>query len=34
MSGCRSWHEIEDYAEDWEDSIKSIYRNLSGDTTD
>lgn len=34
MSGCRSWYEIEDYAEDWEDSIKAIYRSLSGDTTD
>ncbi|MDY5858600.1 MAG: ISAs1 family transposase [Porphyromonas sp.] len=34
MSSCRSWYEIEDYAEDWEDSIKTIYRKLSGDTTD
>lgn len=34
MSGRRSWCEIEDYAEDREGCIKSIYRNLSGDTTD
>lgn len=34
MSGCDSWYEIEDYAEDWSEELKSIYRELTGDTTD
>lgn len=34
MSGCRSWYEIEDYAQDWGDALKDIYRSLTGDSTD
>lgn len=34
MSGCHSWYEIEDYAEDWSEELKAIYRELTGDTED
>lgn len=30
LSGCRSWYEIEDYAIDWEDTLRSLYHKLTG----
>lgn len=32
MSGCHSWSDIEDYAEDWSEELKAIYRELTGKT--
>lgn len=30
ISGCSSWYEMEDYAQEYEDELKKIYESLSG----
>lgn len=34
ISGCSSWYEIEDYAEEYEAKLKAVYQDLSGKTFD
>lgn len=32
LSGCQSWYDIEDYAKDWSEDLKSLYHKLTGET--
>ena len=30
LSGCSSWYEIEDYAEEYKDDLEALYERISG----
>ncbi len=33
ISGCSSWYEIEDYAEEYKDDLVTLYERISGESS-
>ena len=33
ISGCSSWYEIEDYAEEYKDDLVALYERISGESS-